>query len=721
MAKIVEKRRIRRQRRIPTDVLDSILKSSALAYDELFRPYNPITGENAFGLRAEVRISDFLAGQTLYVPVEMFTDTTFCAIVNLGSISAWIHRYAAGGDADKMREALLRHIIRLRCKHDFLFFAYAYARIKNKDGGPDIPFYLRPAQRKLVKVFERMRLNNEPIRVILLKCRQWGGSTATDIYMGWIQIFWKTSWNSNIVGHQSTSATQVFDMYAKLINALPLWLFYDLGAQYSDNVVKLKGSSSTQNIKYMVPRSCKIQTGSARNPESVRAADTSMAHITEEAFFPNTTEWTPAKVVKAGISGIDPKPFTFIVRESTPNGRENEFHDEWVRAGQVDKDGKKVSAFYQVFVAWHEIEGYTKAFESDEEKLDFAEWLWLNREDTTGEGSYYWWLYESCHASLESINWYVTKRKEYNSLDDMKQEYPSDDIEAFLYSGISVFDPYKIDALESGTQVPPVFVGDIEGSNPSPENVACMDNLHLVESPSGAFRIFDMPDDSEHIRNRYVVSCDIGGANRTSDFSDIVVFDRYDLMYGGIPSVVAEWHGHCYPDQLAQKCAQIAKFYNDAFLVVENNTAYSRMNNVEGDSSELFFPILIELYDNLFNSSHSKLFKHRQKETKWGFNTNRSTKQAIIKNYQKIVRDLAYVEREPEALNEMSYFAYDKQHNTFSAIPGKHDDRIMARAIGLWVSGEMDLPTVVVTKSPEERERERLLRRKPSAIEVAGL
>lgn len=189
-----------------------------------------------------------------------------------------------------------------------------------------------------------------------MKCRQWGGSTLTDIYMAWLQIFWKTNWNSNIVGHQSSSATQVFDMYEKLINAIPTWLFYDIGVPFKNDPRKIKTSGTIQNIKYLIPRDCKIQTGSARNPESCRSGDAALAHITEEAFFPNTTEWTPAKVIKAASSSIQPDPLTFIVRESTPNGRENEFHDAWVAANSVDKDGKPLSAFTPVFVAWFEIE-----------------------------------------------------------------------------------------------------------------------------------------------------------------------------------------------------------------------------------------------------------------------------------------------------------------------------------------------------------------------------
>lgn len=706
-----------------------ILNSSDRRVKRLLRKYNPLTGEYAPGERIKVVIADYMDGKELYVPKEIFSDHNFCAIVNCGSISGYIQTYMPDADYDKARETVFRHITRQRCKHDFYFFAFAYGRISNKDGGPDIPFYLRPAQRKLVKVFEEMRLTGSPIRVILLKCRQWGGSTCTDIYMGWIQIFWQTNWNSNIVGHQSTSATQVFDMYEKLINSIPLWLFYDIGENYSAVESKLKGSGSTQNIKYLIPRKCKIQTGSALSPESTRSAAAAMCHLTEEAFFPETTKYTPAQVVKAAISGIKPAPYTFIVRESTPNGRENGYHDEWVRATTFDKDGRRKSSYMPVFVAWHEIETYILPFKSKKEKIEFAMWLWDNRLNEENNGTYFWWLFEIKKASLEAIHWYITKAKDYPTypnLDDMKQEYPSDDIEAFLYSGVVCFDPYTLERMEREDCEDPVFMGDIEGDSHSALAPECMDNLRLVRSTSLAapFRIWEMPETEEDVANQYLVSMDIGGAYRTSDYYDIVVFNRYDCMYGGVPTVAAEWHGHLDPDQAAMKAAQIARFYNNAFLVVENNTAYSKMNKTDGDISELFFPILIPLYDNIYNSNHSKLLKKKPKETRWGFSTTRSSKTAIVKNLQDIVRDRAYYEHEKDAVHEYSYFMFYDKNGTYGAVAGKHDDRVMARAIGLYVERfEMDPPFVRLAKSPEEiaRELERKRAHAARPVEVAGI
>ena len=717
--------KVRPQQQLSDKKLKEILEEDKRRLTSLLATYRPITGENAPGLRFECVITDFLNGKKLWLPVEMLKEKKFCAIIKCGSISAFCEKYMADLDQEKARDAVFRYLIRLRCKHDFYFFAYAYARIKNKDGGDDIPFLLNHAQIGLTKDFERQRLHGElhSILIILLKCRQWGGSTDTEVYMFWIQMFWKTNWNSNIIGHQSSSATQVFDMYEKLANAIPTWLYYEIGETFKEDSRKLRTSSTQNNIKYLIPRSCKIQTGSARNPESCRSADAAMAHITEEAFFPNTTEWTPQKVVNAAISPINvTRPYTFIVRESTPNGRENEFHDEWVRANSFDKDGNRLSIYTPYFVPWFDIEKYILPFKSEQEKIDFVLWLYKNREDEQYHGSYFWWLWEIKGATLEGIHWYVNECKKYSDLDGMRQEYPSDDVEAFLFSGTTVFDPYKLKEMEEDCKgIEPIMVGDIEGDSYDAADPACMNNIRFVERAGGPLKVWAGPDNSEIVKHRYVVACDIGGSHKTSDFSDIVVLDRYDEIYGGVPEIVAEWHGHCDADQLAMRCAQIAHFFNDAFLVIENNTAYSRMNNTEGNQSELFFPILIPLYSNLYSASQSKLKKVKNIETKWGFNTNKATKVAVVKTMARIIRDGGYMERELAAIDECTYFLYYKQNDCYGAIAGKHDDRVMARAIALYVEKDMPAPEIIPFRSKSDIERERLRNRPPVVAELSGI
>ena len=156
----------------------------------------------------------------------------------------------------------------------------------------------------------------------------------------------------------------------------------------------------------------------------------------------------------------------------------------------------------------------------------------------------------------------------------------------------------------------------------------------------------------------------------------------------------------------------------DALLIVENNTAYSKLNDVDTDNvTELFFPILLPLYDNLYAHNRSELDKTgNHAEVRWGFNTNRSTKVAIIKYMGQCVRDVLWIEREKGMLDELSW--YMKYPNgKYGALPGKHDDRVMSRAIGLYVS-RFDWDRYPVRRVPTQKEL--LERKRQMQLHTAG-
>lgn len=73
-------------------------------------------------------------------------------------------------------------------------------------------------------MLEDMRTAGKPIRLILLKARQWGGSTLVQIYMAWIQLVHCRNWNSVICAHLKESAANIKGMYSKLLANYPDWL-----------------------------------------------------------------------------------------------------------------------------------------------------------------------------------------------------------------------------------------------------------------------------------------------------------------------------------------------------------------------------------------------------------------------------------------------------------------------------------------------------------------
>lgn len=651
----------------------------------LFPHFDQLTGEDCPGERTWVDVEDLTpSGVHWNVPIPLIEqDTVWSLLVTTHSIRG--AAYIIYGDYNQdIHDTLVPLILQARAKHDFYYFAFVYWRIRPKDFGEDIPFKLRAIQARFVEDCEKDRLAGKPIHKIVLKARQAGISTLIDCYIGWYQIMWEKSKDSLIVGHQSDSSVEVEDMYKNAINKLPDFLFYELGVE-SVPGPKIVGSK-TRNISHIPSRNCKIKTGSAVNPEGARGGSTALIHYTEVAFWPETPQTNPRKLIKSATSAAGGRPGTMVFFESTPQGQ-NFFKDEWDRAGQYDDYGEKVSSFDQFFIAWWMIDIYRV---TPPDILAFAQQLIDRREDKVNGWAYLYWLW-TIGATLEGIYWYMLTRRDYQTDDDMQQEFASDPVEAFKYSGTLCYDLYLLEKRRR-TCRKPAFKGGIMAD--APKGSLAMRNIRLFEDAAGPLQIWEMPDKNNNLNNRYLVSVDIGGKYATSDYSVITVFDRADMMLddrGTLnedagPTVVAEWYGHTDPDLLAITCAQISAFYDNAILVVENNTAYSRYNGTANDDvTELFFPVLIPLYDNVYRHNHSETLVSNSAETRYGFNTNHNTKTAVVKYLDTCLRDNLYVEREKGAILEMQCFMRFP-NGKFGAVPGKHDDRVMSRAIGLYVS-----------------------------------
>ena len=214
-------------------------------------------------------------------------------------------------------------------------------------------------------------------------------------------------------------------------------MLYKIDEAYNENEPKIVGVGKSGSISRIPQRNCKIKIGTAERPDSCRGGDYNLVHLSEVGIWKATEGKKPEDIVRSACSGILLKPYTMIVYESTANGTGNFFHREYTAA----KEGK--SQFEAMFVSWFDIEQYTLAFDSDNEKWDFAEWLYQNRdnENTDSEreecGKYLWSLWEK-GATLEAIHWYIAERRKYNDHGQMAAEFPSDDVEAFVHSGARV-------------------------------------------------------------------------------------------------------------------------------------------------------------------------------------------------------------------------------------------------------------------------------------------
>lgn len=576
----------------------------------------------------------------------------------------------------------------LRFRHDFAYWAASCVNIKDKCRGRRVRFVLNYAQRRLLAAFERQRLAGHPIRTILLKARQWGGSTMTQMYMMWIQSVLTTGWNSLICTQVSHISAGIRGMLSQTLAEYPQELWLDECGHDDEDDDCTEASSRSKSRKKMkrklclapyegqrevrtIPgRRCNVTTASARNQDAVRGADYAMAHLSEVAFWDDTPTASPDEAVRAIAGAIAMAPLTMVVVESTANGMGNYFQREWDRAERGDSDKTPL------FVPWHEIDIYSA--EPDDRRA-----LWESLSTYELE----LWQIHGC--SLAQIQWYRSKRREMESDDKMFAEYPTTASEAFINTGSAVFAPAHVEALRMDC-CDPAARGEIVSACGSPTGPDSLRGLSFREDSTGCLSIW-----SDRVRGAsYVAAVDVGGRSRTSDWSVIAVV-RTD---GDMPQVVAQWRGHTDHDLLTWAAARIAAYYNRALLVFESNTLESA-DRPGSDAPEQGAYILHTLYDHYPN-----LYMRQSPDgsglARPGFHTNRQTKQMIITELIAAVRDGSYVERDHHTADEMNVYQL-MPNGSYCARRGYHDDCIMTRAIALHVARSEQARPFSLSQNPE--------------------
>lgn len=675
------------------DEIRHIIEENNRRGAEVHARFDPIGGFGSVGERVKVCIEDFPI-RIQYLPVEMMDVPLVRQLVECGSVKAFLQELgnAKEEDYESDRLKVISQFVRIRNKYDFPFWAATFVYIKNKGGGEDVLFRLTRPQRRFVERLERLRKAGKPIRLVLLKARQWGGSTTSQIYMAWLQLVHKVGLNSLIIAHQGAGSDEIKDMFDRMIKNYPVDMLHRLGETYNENEPKLVGVGKSGSIHRVPQRNCKIKIGTAERPDSCRGGDYNLVHLSEVGLWKATEGKKPEDIVRSACSGVLLRPYTMIVYESTANGTGNFFQKEYDDA----KNGK--SQFEAMFVSWFDIEQYSLPLDDVEA---FAQMLYANRENDgipssrEENGKYLWWLWEK-GATLEAINWYIQERAKYTEHGLMAAEFPSDDVEAFVHSGARVFDKYKVEKLKASCK-PPRYVGEVYADGD--EGKKALQNLRFVGDSQGLLHIWEMPEiyDDEVVTDRYLTVVDVGGRSNKADWSVIVVFDRLFMNDGGKPTVVAQWYGHIDIDLLAWKAAQIAAFYDNSMLVIESNTleTHDKERQVDGDQSQFILNQIKDVYPNLYARKQSEEAIREGLPVNYGFHTNIATKPMVISTLVKVIRESLYVERDARCLDE--YLCYEKKPNgAFGAIIGKHDDLLMTRAIGLHICFfEMDMPKFV--------------------------
>jgi hypothetical protein len=641
---------------------ESILTENKKRYEFLFADYDPLRGINSPLERIPFQFTQ--GGQEFYF-LPSILEIPEMEKINTKKIPVDEYCKKNRVNFQKLLETITVH----RLDNDFEFFCAVCMKIKNKEGGDQIFLHLNPPQRKILASLEELRVKKQPIRICMVKSRQFGGSTMIQIYMAWIQLRRKTSWNSVIAAHLNQAALNIRGMYSTVIK----------NYQHVETTT-YRPFEGAQNIRQIVERKCKITVGSMQSPESIRSEDVAMAHLSEVASWKKTEGKKPEDLIQSIVGSILSLPETIIALESTAKGIGNYFHTTYTAAK------KRENAYTPVFIPWFIIPMYTMA-------LDPGEDLQIIETFTEYEESL-WKL----GATLEGIKWYRFKLRELGGdTVSMRSEYPSTDIEAFQGTGARFFASDTIE-LQREFNMSPILVGDVfADAQTGPES---LDNIEIKEHPNGNLKVWAFPElvDPETKRkykNRYCVSVDIGGRSKEADDSVIKVFDRKELSNGGMLVPALKWAGKIDFDRLAWKVAQIGKLYGDALLVPEMNK--QRESDSKFDEGSQFYTLVDEItdhYENIYCRTTPEQIREGLPRV-YGFHTNSQTKPMVLNTLNKAMRDLIYVEYDSVACDQYDSFE-NKGDGKTGAVEGSHDDEVMCTAIGVWACIEHLEPCILV-------------------------
>ena len=693
------------QEDISDKLIEKILAENDKRWFQLRADYDPVTGkgiEELTGLkRVKLTIPDFAVPEQ-WVPGEMMQNKMVKEILRAGTIEKFIStKKWKYGVPDRLE--VERRLRRLRHKYDFCAWAFFCIKIRHKKLKRRVRFVLNLPQLQAFEKCERLRAAHTPISLIILKARQWGGSTFCFFYQVWLLFKWNEFHSFAIAAHTSSASQTILTMLKRSIKDYPAW---DLGlpdetelrlapADSTGHAFAIKDQDNNQVLEGF------IYVGTAEKPDTLRSKDINGAHYSEVGLWPDTPGKQSEDIIADIEGGMTDDEDTMRAMESTAKSPDDYFAEVWKSCN----DGK--GGYTQVFIPSRDIIFDTRKIQ---DLRAFVRWLVEHKDEDVPNGKwkdsgrYYWWLWE-IGSTLEHINWYRYRRLRL-TFAKMCNEAPETPEQAFFTAGNHVFDPFLVAAKAKKCREP-VYVGDLVADGQKGEDA--IRNIRFIPNSSGDLRIWEMPDDSP-VSDRYLVILDPRrGASDGADPACITVIDRLLMMeefgLNGRPGVVAEMNYKADPDLQAYDAMRLAEWYGHAKLVIESNTMESmneeRNNGI--DSFEYIMDIVGSIYTNLYMRSAPEEDVDGNVIYKWGFQTNRATKPKIINFMKECLRDDLWDEPSSLCCSEMA--SYMEDHGKTDAEHGKHDDVVMSRAIGLWVCyKEMPMPAWIMPREKNDRD-----------------
>jgi hypothetical protein len=537
----------------------------------------------------------------------------------------------------------------------------AFGAIQAKGGMIVKPPHLQPnyLQHAISDVVSYCYYNNIPARLIILKPRQKGCSTFSTACL-YRHLSTRPSRGAIVGGFHEQGQN--------LMKMLRTYVEHDDSIAEKPEILQQRGTW---------PNSSTVVQLTAKNKEVGRGGTFEVLLCTEVARWSEDGVANAADVLAGLLKCVPDQPNTLVIFESTAAGASGDFYERWQSAITFEdlKAGKR--GFVKIFAPWFRFDDSTRAphLEGIQSQSDFSQ------TETQ--------LAIQHSLTLEQIAWmrWAIREECKGDFDAFCQDYPSDDITAFLTSGRRRFSAHGLAYMQQKFATITPIAGNIEENN---------GRCTFRPTTDGEARVLVW--EKPQTDCRYLVAVDPAtGASQTTgsdpDNHAVVVWRAGYYTPTGYrpPSVVAHLIGDYVEylrnrkyvlqydiDILEEYVWRLSQYYGNCLIVPEINMDRGLVELLKKRPNvNLFHRELANSREGRFGSAP-------------GFLTNYSTRERIIEHLAHAIREYDTDERveipSPIIRDELSHFIIGRDGKS-QAASGKHDDLVMATAIGYMCIG----------------------------------
>jgi hypothetical protein len=449
----------------------------------------------------------------------------------------------------------------LHCMMDARYFISNYYAYRDEKEGFKGLYPLFDSQEILHDEYRRLEKVYGCIRAMVDKSRQMGSTTYNCAELFHKTIF-KEHTNSIIVAQDDDQTVFIMGMYESALDYLPWWMRPRIYIKQAGKVINFDERDEATRAVRPGLKSW-VYAMNANKPSGVGRGKTfGRGLLSELAFWENKTQLSKSLIPTFNTQD------GFYVMESTPNGRNDTWHNLWrkAEAGKID--------WNPIYIPFYRRDKtYSIPIKVGETFIPTPEEL-LIREQVFKKDKYF--------VKDEVLNWRRNKIEFFMATDGddamFSQEYSMTAEESFQSSAVTAF-PRGIIRKFSKRTAEPKWIGEINYDWTKGVPV-----LHMQPLEDGQEAMYPEIGNRLHMWKKreqgaeYCIGGDVALGNPGGDYSCLQVIKKGQGIQRD--EQVAVWHGLINPTALAEIALALGWYYNEALAAIEVNSYGMQTNSV---------------------------------------------------------------------------------------------------------------------------------------------